>query len=679
MRPTLPTLLKGAAQGLLALCILGAAAPAQAETALLPLMSPAAVRAGQTTQLKIATTISAAKIIPASVNVQLIAANGKVSVLGTLNDSGVAGDAVAGDGIWSGQVAVSPSAEGSLGVRVSFAVSGAVRRHFSPTASLTVLAADAPVSSALPDFSERATDPVSGADILGNQVVGCFVPGTTYDNVKAGAAAAGATPVGYIALAGNCYELQLAGSGPDAVTTAITALSANSQVQFAEPVPLLVGAADSCAATNPVCLDANYTRTLRLAEAHAYADGSGVTVAVLDSGIRDIDAVDRVQFPHLVFGSNFISPGDLPLDDDANLHGTRIAQIAQATAPQARLIVSKIMTPVLNPRTGKVEPTTVPGLMIDALAEAQHGGAKVANLSLGSRLQSQSTLNALDAIQSAGMILVAAAGNSGDSIREYPAAHVGVIAVGATDSTDVIWGESNFGTPINQWVNIAAPGFAILTDLNVSGTSFAAPWVTGTLAMMLSKYGPMSLVAARDQLFRTALPIPEQMGLDQCPNQPCNQSLGSGRLDPSAALGAIRFTRDTVVGASGASTERTITVRVQDASGVTINEQTMTFRGAVGTSDRCQVSMPGKPTRCIETLPFDFANLVPGSYRLQVSFAAQPASFFGLVQLTAPGTEFSAVLSGSGSIDAHDQMRASFSLFGAGSPRITTFSITKTL
>lgn len=637
------------------------ACAAGAQTAALPLVAPAAVRAGAVAVVTVRAQVRASNLIPGSVNAQLVTAMGQASVLGLLNDSGNDGDVQTGDGIYSGQVTVPSAAEGTIGIRVSFATRGSLKRTFSPVTALTVVPAAAPVAPSTPDLNLITTEPTSGAEIIGDSVNTCFVAGVPYGTVAAAAAAAGATPVGHVAELGNCWQLRLGSGGGSAVAAAVAALAARSDVQFAEP-EFVVRKQDSCAPISAVCTDVNYTQVLGMARAHNYGEGQGVIVGVLDTGMdATVIANGSPLFPNIIIGSNFVTPGTPPVDDDAVAHGTIVAGILQAAAPGAKLFISKVLDG--NSRGSEV-------LAARGMREVALGGAKVINISLGSPNQSQWMIRYLNTIQSAGIILVAAAGNQGNSIRYYPAAHIGTIAVGNTNSSDVRDPSSNFGA---SWVNIAAPGAGLLGNPILNGTSLSAPWVSGTVAMMLAKFGPMTEAQVREQLFRTALPIPANATQDTCPTLPCNQDLGSGRLDPSAALGAIRLTRVTSVGASGAAIIRTIDVSVLNATGATIFATQMGF---FGQSNGCQVRTVRNPP-CIDTIPFDFGALQAGTYQLRLSFPAQAASFFGSAQVTAPNARFSGVVTGSGSINAGDSTRADFSLFGAGTPRTTIFSIVK--
>src|SRR5207247_2405714 len=127
--------------------------------------------------------------------------------------------------------------------------------------------------------------------------------------------------------------------------------------------------------------------------------------------------------------------------------------------------------------------------------------ADVVNMSYGAYGFSQVEANAVAAARAAGCVLVAAAGNDGLTIPLYPAGYSGVIAVAATNYVRGRASYSNYG----PWVTVAAPGGDSSVDLNgdgygdgilvagwngstpdvrfLDGTSFAAPMVTGTVAL----------------------------------------------------------------------------------------------------------------------------------------------------------------------------------------------------
>jgi subtilisin family serine protease len=126
---------------------------------------------------------------------------------------------------------------------------------------------------------------------------------------------------------------------------------------------------------------------------------------------------------------------------------------------------------------------------------AYKSGIRLISISYGaSGISDTIEQNAISLAYLGGCVLVAAAGNGGQSaILSYPAADTGVLSVGATvgisATSDVRAAFSNNG----NWVQIAAPGSNIdSTGLGQSvqsalvGTSFSAPFVTGTVALLPS-------------------------------------------------------------------------------------------------------------------------------------------------------------------------------------------------
>ena len=139
-----------------------------------------------------------------------------------------------------------------------------------------------------------------------------------------------------------------------------------------------------------------------------------------------------------------------------------------------------------------------------------------------------------------GVLLVAASGNSGLVERYYPAAHEAVIAVGAIDETLTPCSFSTRGTH----VALCAPGRDIwtcgLTGYScVSGTSFAAPFVSAVCALMVaqaeSRAWPLDAEIARDILTASARPFAAGADTGGC---------GAGVLDACAALTMLDRTID---------------------------------------------------------------------------------------------------------------------------------------
>lgn len=240
--------------------------------------------------------------------------------------------------------------------------------------------------------------------------------------------------------------------------------------------------------------------------------GSGVKVAVIDTGI-DGNHLDLAA--NLAGGVNFVASGkgapwariaDPTRWDDDNGHGTHVAGTIAGVdneigvlgvAPGASLYAVKVLD-----KTGSGYLSDV----ISGIEWAINNNMDVINMSLGSSSDVQALHDASDAAFAAGIVVVAAAGNDYGGPVIYPAAYGSVIAVSATDSSNSLAGFSSVGAE----VELAAPGVGILSTWNdgyyntISGTSMAAPHVTGTVALVLSVNPNLTPVEVRTILHDTA-------------------------------------------------------------------------------------------------------------------------------------------------------------------------------
>ncbi len=169
-------------------------------------------------------------------------------------------------------------------------------------------------------------------------------------------------------------------------------------------------------------------------------------------------------------------------------------------------------------------------ILDDAIIYAADNGARVITMSLsvGSSAAIDAALNY--AYNTKGVFIDNAAGNSGGAVT-YPATNANVVAVSATDQTDIIAGFSNRGPE----VELAAPGVQIWsTQLNNTygqdnGTSFASPQVAGVAGLLRSCRPSLTNIQVRTFLQNSAVDL----------GSPGKDNLyGFGRLDALAALNA---------------------------------------------------------------------------------------------------------------------------------------------
>jgi subtilisin family serine protease len=188
-----------------------------------------------------------------------------------------------------------------------------------------------------------------------------------------------------------------------------------------------------------------------------------------------------------VNGWNFADGNNAIYDDYG--HGTHVAGIAAGRINNGIGIAGMagnvtIMSVDVFPRSGF---GTYEDL-IQGMIYATDNGARVINLSLGATSYSKGEEAAVDYAWAHGVVVVAAAGNTGRTSYHYPAGHPHAIAVAATDAYDNLAGFSTRG----DFVDVAAPGVSIWSTFpgnrygRLSGTSMATPHVAGLAALILS-------------------------------------------------------------------------------------------------------------------------------------------------------------------------------------------------
>jgi thermitase len=264
----------------------------------------------------------------------------------------------------------------------------------------------------------------------------------------------------------------------------VKAYSANSEVAYAEPdfVAEAVGNPDDPWFTNQWGMI-----KIQAPQAWDVTTGSPtINIAILDTGV-DQDHPDLAS--KIISNINFSNSATA---DDIDGHGTHVAGIAAAVTNNGIGVAglgysSSIMNVKVLGDTGSGAYSWI----ASGIIWAADNGADVINLSLGGSSASSTLEAAVNYAWSKGVVVVAAAGNNGNSAPFYPAYYANCIAVAATNSKDELAGWSDYG----GWVDVAAPGVAILSAylssinggyVEMSGTSMASPHVAGLAALVFT-------------------------------------------------------------------------------------------------------------------------------------------------------------------------------------------------
>jgi len=232
-----------------------------------------------------------------------------------------------------------------------------------------------------------------------------------------------------------------------------------------------------------------------------------VTIAILDSGV-DQDHEDLAA--KLVANENFTTSSTV---DDLLGHGTHVAGIAAAATNNGIGIAGVgYDCSIMNIKVLGDDGIGYTSWIANGIIFAADSGAKVINMSLGGSSLSKTLNRAVDYAWDKGVVLVAAAGNSSSSKKEYPASYTNCIAVAATDQNGDKAYFSNFG----KWVNVAAPGVSIYSTLPnhsnhigtdygyLNGTSMAAPYVAGLAGLVWTTNYGTSNSSVRNRIESTA-------------------------------------------------------------------------------------------------------------------------------------------------------------------------------
>ncbi|MCC6615552.1 MAG: S8 family serine peptidase [Anaerolineae bacterium] len=329
------------------------------------------------------------------------------------------------------------------------------------------------------DVTALPAAPVAG------QVVIRFAPGASQTERAAYVASVGGTVVQQIASL-DTVVVQI----PE--TTRFDALPGSAVVAASEPDYTVV-ALDSSAPDDPLYGDQWALAALHALDAWAALpeDSAEVAIAVIDSGIcaNHPDLAGRI-----VPGYDFVEGDASP--EDAFGHGCALAGIIAANTGDGIGMAGLAQNARIMPlRVLNADGVGTYSDVAAAIVYAADAGADVINLSLGGVAESDLLEDAVDYALDQGVVVIAAAGNTGSETLLYPAAYAPVIAVGAVDQALQRADYSSYGAA----VDVYAPGSGVtVTALDggwadESGTSFAAAYASAVAALRIAQGADLAL------------------------------------------------------------------------------------------------------------------------------------------------------------------------------------------
>jgi serine protease len=287
---------------------------------------------------------------------------------------------------------------------------------------------------------------------------------------------------------------------------------------------------------------------INLPDAWDLSTGSGITVAVVDSGVNPFgfDSFGRFSENRILPGHNAI--WRLPGGIDFNGHGTHVAgTIGQETNNTTGVAGIAYHAKILPVKVMSFLGFGLDSWIIRGIRWAADNGADIINLSIGGGGYSKALEDAVDYAYEKGVTLVAASGNDGTDEVDYPAAFENCIAVGAIRYDKEKTDYSNYGEDLD----LVAPGGDLSVDQNgddrkdgiyqetfrflgigwdywsFTGTSMASPHVAGVAALIKSlhpEYGP-------DEIRQVLQDTAEDLG-----NPGWDERYGYGLVDAYAAV-----------------------------------------------------------------------------------------------------------------------------------------------
>ncbi|MEV4346055.1 S8 family serine peptidase [Actinoplanes sp. NPDC049596] len=266
---------------------------------------------------------------------------------------------------------------------------------------------------------------------------------------------------------------------------------------------------------------------------------SPIKIAVVDTGVNGVGDLSGA----VLGGYDFVNKDTSPADDAG--HGTAVAALIAARGNNTNGMAGLCWTCRIIPV--KVLDSQGSGWDSDVAAGITYAvkqGAKIINLSLGGPGASKVLSDAVAYANTAGVLVVAAAGNKSYptdplTTKSYPAAYTDVVAVAATAQRSTTLASYSYRNKSGDgWVDLAAPGTVTSMDrfgnyeTGLNGTSFAAPIVSGIAGLIKAKNPNFTGWSLMQALQRSAAKHP----------LPAKGVVNYGKID---AKDALTFATDT--------------------------------------------------------------------------------------------------------------------------------------
>jgi serine protease len=474
--------------------------------------------------------------------------------------------------------------KGTVGLSLLLALAACGGSGNSETASASAANAQMPekndAGAALsnadsPEVSSKINDSGLAPDSLTDRFIIRYKDGTTERKATSAVQSRLDRPVR--SYPSKARHLRRMGIGSDVVTTDrkldwneakafMRSIASDPDVEFVEP--------DAIMHTQMIPNDPQYSNQwgltsnlksgtakmgIRAEGAWDIAQGSGSVIAIVDNGVTshsdfNSNIAPGYDFTYSNRGANGSNPGVKSESCKASWHGTHVAGIAAAltnngigiagVAPAAKVVPVRALDACGDGYMSDVSDGitwaaggNIPTVPVNA------NPAKIINVSLGGDGSCSATFqNAIDFATNQGAVVVTAAGNDNVDTKHFqPANCFNVIAVSATTTVGAKASFSNFGLA----VDVAAPGSSIVSTYNngtsapgaegyatLSGTSMAAPFVTGVVALAQS-VAPTPLTFAE---MRTLI----QQNVQPFGSNTSTQPIGSGIIDATATVAAAK-------------------------------------------------------------------------------------------------------------------------------------------